>query len=127
MESVRKNRCYFPCHKLPGVYPTTRRKPCSTCGHVNSDGYMPGSIRDGWELRFTDDERAVLEVLREHPRNVLTLTWGIHELTSRQIAPSEVRHALNLLEQKGLARESSFSEEHDEWWRLTRVGKELAE
>lgn len=47
-ELQQRPRCHCPCHTEPGVYPTTAERPCSVCGHVNAEGYMPGSIRDGW-------------------------------------------------------------------------------
>ena len=43
-----KKRCHCDCHAHPGVYPTTDRRPCGVCGHVNAWGYFPGFERDGW-------------------------------------------------------------------------------
>lgn len=40
--------CHCPCHTYPGIYPTSKEKPCLICGHVHSEGNMTGSIVDGF-------------------------------------------------------------------------------
>lgn len=40
------SRCFCACHEYPGIY---RGEPCAYCGHFNSKGHMPGTVRDGWE------------------------------------------------------------------------------
>ena len=45
-------RCFCACHEYPGTY---RPEPCGYCGHFNSKGRMPGSVRDGWEPDHVHD------------------------------------------------------------------------
>lgn len=47
-ELAHQPRCRCACHTYPGVYPTTPERPCSVCGHVNEEGYFPGTEREGW-------------------------------------------------------------------------------
>lgn len=39
------SRCYCACHEYPGTY---RAEPCAYCGHFDSRGHFPQTLRDGW-------------------------------------------------------------------------------
>lgn len=39
-------RCFCACHEYAGTY---RGEPCNYCGHFNSRGHFPGTVRDGWQ------------------------------------------------------------------------------
>ena len=61
-------RCYCPCHV--GAYPASERRPCGICGHVDSQGYMPGTVRAGW-ASCADEDRGLRraragQLLRSH-------------------------------------------------------------
>ena len=54
-------RCHCACHEYPGTYPTNEGRPCGVCGHIHSEGYMPGTVRDGW-VSYVDEERGLRKI-----------------------------------------------------------------
>lgn len=43
--------CFCACHEYPGTYPTGPDKPCGYCAHIDAEGVMLGTLRDGWTPR----------------------------------------------------------------------------
>jgi hypothetical protein len=51
------------------------------------------------------DPFEVLEILREQPRNLETIGWGIYQIFSHTVSAHDLLHALEELESKGMARQ----------------------
>ena len=64
---------------------------------------------------MSENELKVLEVLREHPRSILTIVWGIYTLYKIEVDAHVVIHILEDLEKQGLAARAMDST--GTWWK----------
>lgn len=71
---------------------------------------------------LTKDERDVLEVLREHPRSVQTIAWGVLTYTGDALLEPDVLIALKGLEEKRLAAISPVGMVNEFWVKRDRKG-----
>jgi len=74
---------------------------------------------------FTENERNVLEMLREHPRSIETIAWGLLTTLGIGLTEPDVLIALEGLEKKGLAKVSPVSTVNKFWVKSSTHNREL--
>lgn len=63
-ELLDKERCFCECHNYPGVYPTNENNACHYCHHVNEQGYLPWSVKNGWVEYWRSDKARTYIIAR---------------------------------------------------------------
>lgn len=70
---------------------------------------------------YTQDQQDILEIVRRHPRNTETITWGIYALHNRYISENKALNILLELQSLG-AIEIAFTLGAHTYWSLRRGG-----